>query len=92
MESDVMAALGRTGPTAPVSEVMMRTGFPVLNAEDPLEPALRRLSEAEVLAAPVLWQNRLVGVLVAEDADPGGVFRPPQSHSQAPPVILSPPG
>jgi Zn-dependent protease/CBS domain-containing protein len=92
MESDVMAALGRTGPTAPVSEVMMRTGFPVLNAEDPLEPALRRLSEAEVLAAPVLWQNRLVGVLVAEDADPGGVFRPPRGHSQAPPVILSPPG
>lgn len=97
MEGDLMEELGRTGATARVADVM-RTQFLILRADDPLEPALIRLTALDIPAAPVLWQGRLVGVLVLKDVDPGLANRLANrlatrtNPASRPPVILSPPG
>lgn len=90
MEGDVMEALGRTGPTTPVGEVMRRE-IVVLHADDPLQPSLTRLQASGLPAAPVLWQERLVGVLVLEDVDPDSSHRATRPGAEPQPPILEVP-
>lgn len=91
MEGDVMDALGRTGPTTRVGDVM-RNGILVLHADDPLEPSVMRLAASGFPAAPVLWQDRLVGVLVLEDVDPDSAQRTARRGPEAQPPVIAGPG
>lgn len=65
--TELLEALRRSGATAP-ARTAMRTDFITLEADEPLEPALGRLSESPVPMAPVMWQQRLVGLLTLENA------------------------
>ncbi|MCW5558229.1 MAG: site-2 protease family protein [Verrucomicrobiae bacterium] len=64
---DLVQSLKRDGPEQPVGRVM-RTHFATLDAGEPLEPALARVSASDTGAAPVYWQGRLVGLLSLDTA------------------------
>lgn len=63
---DLMAALAATGADTPVSATMQRE-FAVVQATDPLEPILERLSEINAQTIPVLRDGRLAGLITLEN-------------------------
>ncbi|MBX3732532.1 MAG: site-2 protease family protein [Verrucomicrobiae bacterium] len=88
--TELLEALRRSGATAP-ARTAMRTDFITLQADEPLEPALGRLSESPVPMAPVMWQQRLVGLLTLENAGEFiAIRRARSSEDPRPPVISSP--
>ncbi|MBN8246544.1 MAG: site-2 protease family protein [Verrucomicrobia bacterium] len=87
VRDDLLEALKRHGPGTPVAQVM-RTDLIFLDAAEPLEPALLRLSAAGVPAAPVYWQGRLVGVFRPDAAaDILALRRAQAAADNRPPVI-----
>jgi len=66
-QEDLQKALERVGPKPPVGGVM-RTRFASLDAGEPLDSALAKVSASATGAAPVYWQGRLVGLLTLDTA------------------------
>ena len=62
----LIANLGRHGATYLVSEAM-RTDFPVVTLDDPVNEAFRRMRAANCKAIPVVEHDRFVGMLSMED-------------------------
>ncbi len=60
--SDLIRALERGGGGESV-EHAMRSDFVLLQADEPLEPAVTRLAGSGLPSAPVVWLGRLVGLL-----------------------------
>jgi CBS domain-containing protein len=65
VNTDLFAAL-REGSDSPVSQAMRRD-FQTVEASEPLESALGKLSAERSLCLPVLQTGRLVGLLTAEN-------------------------
>jgi CBS domain-containing protein len=64
--ADLVRALARFGPHAPVS-IGMRTEFPSAEASEPLEGVVARMGESATGSVPVLDSGRLVGMLTLEN-------------------------
>jgi predicted transcriptional regulator len=64
--ADLLAALSKNGKFSSVSEAMRQQFFAV-NAADMLETAMQRLNECNCSTLPVLDNNRLVGLLTADN-------------------------
>lgn len=62
---DIMAALSRFGPEAPVS-AMMRNDFQIVDTQEMLEPAFVRLQTCDCHTLLVTQNNRLVGLLTVD--------------------------
>jgi len=65
MRNDLSAALWRSGPETPVSEVMQRD-FVTVEPREMLQSALSRLQDCNCRTLPVVQDGRLVGLLTAD--------------------------
>ncbi|MBN1310342.1 MAG: CBS domain-containing protein, partial [Anaerolineae bacterium] len=63
---DLMAALSRQGPSAAVEEVMRRD-FETIDAGEMIEMAFARLQACDCHSAPVLYNDRLAGLLTMDN-------------------------
>ncbi|MBZ5525512.1 MAG: site-2 protease family protein [Acidobacteriia bacterium] len=64
--NDVVAGLAKSGPAAPVTEVMRRD-FPVISEPEMLPAAVERLESSSFRALPILQNGRLAGLLTLEN-------------------------
>jgi Zn-dependent protease/CBS domain-containing protein len=64
--SDMMVALAQSGTQARVADVMRRE-FESAQADEPLEPVLKKFSASDLRTLPVLRGGRLVGLLTLEN-------------------------
>jgi Zn-dependent protease len=65
-QSDLLAALSKYGPHAPVSETMQKH-FATVDSYDKLETAFMKLNDCNCHTLPVTRNNRLVGLLTMDN-------------------------
>ena len=65
-EGDVLSALHKQGANATVAQVMRRQ-FPVARPEENLVEVQERMNTARLRTVPVVEQDRVVGLLTAQD-------------------------
>ena len=63
---ELIAALSRVGPSAPVGTTIQRNGA-VCDADDPLDDVLARVRESGRAAIPVMEHGALVGLLTLDN-------------------------